>query len=89
MCSQAGKEMPIKVVALAPPIYMSVFKLPVVLYDEMESTMARFWLGGDLDNNKIHWSSWDTLCRPKAEGGLNFCDLVASTKPYWPNKDGA
>ena len=81
MFSQAGRETLIKAVALALPTYtMSVFKLPISICDEIKASMARFWWGGDPEKSKIHWRSWDALCRPKAEGGLTFEILAASTK---------
>ena len=46
MLSHAGKEIFIKAVAQAIPMYaMSVFKIPNTLYDEMTSMVRNFWWG--------------------------------------------
>ena len=33
-----------------------------------------FW-GQRGDNQKIHWLKWETMCKPKSQGGLGFKDL--------------
>ena len=74
--SAGGKEVLIKAVALAIPIYtMGMFKLPGSLCDELHSMVARFWWGGDASKRTLHWQQWGKLCTPKTEGGLGFRDL--------------
>ena len=74
--SRAGKEILIKAVAQSIPTYtMSVFQLPVKLYEELQSMCAQFWWGQVGNERKIHWLSWDKLARPKIEGGMGFKDL--------------
>ena len=74
--SAGGREILIKAVASAIPTYtMSLFRLPISLCEDIQSMIARYWWGGDEKNKKIHWWSWEKLCRPKMEGGLGFKDF--------------
>ncbi|XP_010696021.2 uncharacterized protein LOC104908596 [Beta vulgaris subsp. vulgaris] len=76
LLSRAGKEVLIKAVIQAIPTYlMGVYKFPVAIIHEFKSAMARFWWGGSGDERKMHWLSWDKLCKPKCLGGLGFKDL--------------
>lgn len=71
--SKGGKEVLIKAVLQAIPTFaMGCFRIPTTTCREMESICARFWWSSSKDKNGIHWKSWDTLCLPKAEGGLGF-----------------
>ena len=76
MLSKAGKEVLIKVVALAIPTYtMSCFKLPDSLCDELIAMIRKFWCGQRKDENKIPWLSWEKMCEPKSKGGMGFKNL--------------
>ena len=35
-----------------------------------------FWWGEHGGQKKIHWKSWEILCKSKSEGGMGFKDLV-------------
>ncbi|KAL6226651.1 hypothetical protein ACLB2K_000612 [Fragaria x ananassa] len=74
--SVAGKEILIKSVALAIPAYpMSCFKLPITTCKEFNSNLSNFWWGSNQNGNKLHWKSWDLLCKPKEAGGMGFRNL--------------
>lgn len=74
--AQAIKEILIKVVAQAIPIFtMSCFLLPKYFCDDLNRMMASFWWNSSNDDKTIHWLSWDKLCLPKADGGLGFRNL--------------
>ena len=76
LLSRPGKEILLKAVVQAIPTYMmSIFKIPEGLIDEIHTLMARFWWGSTDTQRKMHWSSWDALCKPKAMGGLGFRNL--------------
>ncbi|CAA7042047.1 unnamed protein product [Microthlaspi erraticum] len=74
--SQGGKEVLIKSVGLALPVYaMSVFKLPIDLFKKLTSAMTEFWWSSGDNKRKIPWVAWQKLCRDKDKGGLGFHDI--------------
>jgi hypothetical protein len=78
--SVAGKEVSIKSVAQALPIYItSVFKLPLTLCDELMKQVLKqvraFWWGAENGRRKVQWILWEKLVRPKGFGGMGFKDL--------------
>ena len=38
--------------------------------------IRKFWWGDCGGQRKIHWNSWEILCKSKSEGGMGFKDLV-------------
>jgi hypothetical protein len=53
--SQAAKEVLIKSIAQAIPLYvMSVFKLPLGLCDELTKMIRRYWWGAENGRRKTH-----------------------------------
>ena len=74
--SSAGKEVLIKSVAHAIPVYiMSVFLLPGTVQAELTRSIRRFWWGESSCKRKTHWIAWDKFTKPKGLGGLGFRDL--------------
>ena len=74
--SSAGKEVLIKSVAQAIPVYiMSVFMLPGTVQADLMRYIRRFWWGELGGMRKTHWIAWDKFTRPKGLGGLGFRDL--------------
>lgn len=74
--SSTGKEVLVEFVLQSIPTYaMSCFKLPKTLLGEIESLVAKFWLGNKgVDKN--HCVRWDKLKESKKDGGLGFGDCV-------------
>jgi hypothetical protein len=71
-----GKEILLKVVAQAIPIYaMFVFLLPKKVCKKINDVISQFWWGDDDQGKKMHWFSWWKLCFPKKKGGMGFKDL--------------
>lgn len=71
--SQAGKEVLIKAVATAVPIYsMACFKLRNNLCKAINSMIAKFWWGQKDEERKIHWVTWSSLCKSKEYGDMGF-----------------
>lgn len=76
LLSKAGKEVLIKAVAQAIPIYaMSCFKIPLSLCEEIKTMINNFWWGQRASERKIHWLCWESLCYSKKDGGLGFRDF--------------
>lgn len=74
--SRPGKEVLIKAIVQAIPTYMmSIFRIPDGIIDDIHSMLARFWWGSNGSEKKVHWHSWDSLCRPKGKGGMGFRNL--------------
>ncbi|KAG7534112.1 Reverse transcriptase domain [Arabidopsis thaliana x Arabidopsis arenosa] len=74
--SPAGKEIMIKSVALAMPVYaMSCFKLPQGIISEIETLLMNFWWEKSSNKRGIPWIAWKKLQYSKKEGGLGFRDL--------------
>lgn len=71
--STSGKEILIKVVTYAMPIYsMNCFQLPIGLCSEIDRMLARFWWGTTPTNRKISWVAWKKITKSKKSGGLGF-----------------
>lgn len=76
MLSKVGKEILIKAVAQAIPVYtMACFDITKALCEELSSMIGRYWWSQMDKQNKIHWVSWEKMSKPKKDGGLGFRDL--------------
>lgn len=51
---------------------MGVFKLPQALCDEINSLIDNFLCGSSPKGKKMHWLSWKSLWKSKADGSLDF-----------------
>ena len=83
MISLTGKEVMLKAISLAMPIYtMSCFKLSNKPFKELSSVMAKFWWGDYEKKNKIHWHPWERMTQGKKWGGLGFKELQSFNKAF-------
>ncbi|CAO2192714.1 unnamed protein product [Urochloa humidicola] len=75
--SSAAKEVLIKSVAQAIPVYvMGVFKLSGQLHESLTRCIRRFWWGEKEGRRRTHWISWEKFTKSKGQGGLGFRDLA-------------
>jgi hypothetical protein len=75
--SLAGKEILIKTVAQAIPIYvMACFDLTKNFCDQVRAMISQYWWSQQ-DRDKMHWLSWSLIKQPKYVGGMGFRDLYA------------
>ena len=76
LLSAAGKEVLIKSVAQAIPVYsMSCFRLARGLCESIMSLIRQFWWGSKHGKRKPSWVAWDIMTLPKHLGGLRFSDM--------------
>ena len=76
LLSLGGKEVLIKAVAMAMPIYaMSCFKLTKKSCENLTKAMADFWWNSLEHKRKMHRMSWSKLSMAKDLGGLGFKDI--------------
>lgn len=74
--SSGGKEVLIKSVAQAMPLYvMNLFLHPETLIDDIHKALNLFWWGDGVKENPIRWCSWEKMCVSKFRGGLGFRHL--------------
>ncbi|GJN18349.1 hypothetical protein PR202_gb05502 [Eleusine coracana subsp. coracana] len=75
LLSKARKEILIKAIVQAIPSYaMSCFDLTKTLCDAIGTMVSRYWWAQQEKENKMHWISWETLCRRKEAGRFGFRD---------------
>lgn len=76
LLSKAGKEIIIKAVAQAIPVFaMGCFDITKEICGQISALIAKYWWNNQDKENSIHWLSWEKLILPKDEGGLGFRDL--------------
>ena len=74
--SPGGKEVLLKSVALALPVYsMNIFKLPKSICEEINGILAKFWWSNTEDKKGMHWFAWKRMGMSKKEGGMGFRDI--------------
>lgn len=77
LLNQAGKEVLIKAVPQAIPVYaMGVVRFPKSFCQSMCAQIAIFWWAKPGKNRSIHWRSWETISARKNEGGMGFRDFA-------------
>ncbi|KAL9687234.1 hypothetical protein QQ045_031633 [Rhodiola kirilowii] len=76
LLSAAGKEVLIKAVLQALPVYtMSVYSVLRKVVDDITKLIYQFWWNKREDKRGISWLNKETLQRKKCDGGLGFKNL--------------
>jgi len=74
--SFAGRATLIKsVLSVMPLFFISLFKMPSIVRKEIVKIQRDFLWGWGHEGRKIAWVKWETICKPKEEGGLGIKDL--------------
>jgi len=74
--SFVGRVTLIKSVLNSIPIYFfSFFRVPNKVLDKLVRLQWRSLWSGGLEQKKIAWVKWDSVCLPKEKGGLGIRDL--------------
>ena len=79
----------VKSVLQAMPIYLfSVLEAPKSIIKQIKNIQRILFWGGSKGNRKCPLVDWQTICTPKAVGGLRLCDpldnnKVMSAKIWW------
>ncbi|GLT75551.1 hypothetical protein SLA2020_472680 [Shorea laevis] len=76
------------VLASIPNYFMQVMWLPYFVHKEIDRISKNFLWGFVDSQRKIHLVDWNTICKPKAHGGLGFhsihdANIVAISKLNW------
>jgi len=72
----AGRVCLVKSVISALPIFfVSFFKAPKLIVNEITKLQRKFVWGWGAEQNKISWVKWDRICQPKDRGGLDIRDF--------------
>lgn len=90
LLSIAGRVVLINSVITTMPIYyMSVFRMPKWVLQEIDQIRRTFlWQGVTQGQRKIHQAEWSLICRPKRLGGLGILEIenfnfALMAKWYW------
>ncbi|XP_077237123.1 uncharacterized protein LOC143878767 [Tasmannia lanceolata] len=87
--SRSGRAELIRTVLSTYQIYWSVaFHIPAIVLDNIEKILRNFLWSGSNTEKKYHNIAWESLCKPKREGGLGIRRLpelnkAAQLKQLW------
>lgn len=58
-----------------PVYYISIFRCPTSIIKRLERLQREFFWHGTSPQKKIHLVDWESICKPKEEGGLGIRPL--------------
>jgi hypothetical protein len=77
LLSIAGRVQLVQSVIQSMLIYsLSLYSWPVALLKDVEKCIRNFIWSGDIDKRKLVTVSWDNICKPYSQGGLNLRSLT-------------
>jgi len=63
------------VLSALPLLYLSLFKIPKIVCKMLTKIQRNLLWGWELEDRKISWTKWETLCNSKDEGWLGIRDI--------------
>ena len=86
--SRAGKEILIKAVAQAIPLFaMSCFDITKRFCDDIGSMVCRYWWNNQ-EEERHHWLGWQCLSKPKVMGASVLGISISLIWACWPGRAG-
>ncbi|GAU27921.1 hypothetical protein TSUD_160160 [Trifolium subterraneum] len=77
LLSIAGRVQLVRSVIQSMLIYsITLYSWPVALLKDIEKCIRNFVWSGDIDKRKLVTISWQKICRPYSQGGLNIISLI-------------
>ncbi|GAU27936.1 hypothetical protein TSUD_146500 [Trifolium subterraneum] len=77
LLSIAGRVQLVRSVIQSMLIYsITLYSWPVALLKDIEKCIRNFIWSGDIDKRKLVTISWQKICRPYSQGGLNIRSLI-------------
>ncbi|XP_070057071.1 uncharacterized protein [Nicotiana tomentosiformis] len=89
LLSISGRSVLIAHVLQSMPIHLlSAMNPPKYVINKLHKIFEQFFRSSSIGGNNRHWASWNTLCMPCEEGGIDFRSLHDVSKalfyvPYW------
>lgn len=68
------------VLANVPVYYLSFFKIPTVVVEDIIKIQRKFLWNHKEDKKCMNWVSWSSMCKHQNEGDLGFKDLAKFNK---------
>nr|GEZ93247.1 hypothetical protein [Tanacetum cinerariifolium] len=61
-----------------PTYYMSIYLMPVLVRNKLESMRNKFFIGGDHEDKKMTWVNWKKCMASRKHGGLGIMSIFGN-----------